>query len=118
MNKSIFILLAILFLPLIENFGEEIIVTGSVTERKPFKGQTEDVIACLNGNSVEIEFLQNCDDVTITIENAVESVVFNNTIDVTSGLVYTIDVSNFETGWYLLRIESKYGSVVGNFFLK
>ena len=119
MKKKIIFLL-VLFFPLINIFSEndKAIAEGRIEEVKPPKGSNSTVFAYLVGSSIEVEFLTALSNITITIEDANGVVVFCTVINTTAGMVYIIDVSNFETGWYNIRIENKSGGAVkGSFYV-
>jgi len=118
MKKKTFIFL-VLFLSVIFGYGEnESIVKGRI-ERKPDKSNESTVFAYLVDETVQIEFLEEYNGITITIEDSFGGVVFYDVINTTEGMVYSIDVSNFETGEYLLRVKSKSGGEIsGYFYLK
>ena len=116
MKKKIIFLL-VLFFPLINIFsGNEPIAEGRIEKTEYEKGNNSTVFAYLVDSSIEVEFLTALSNITITIEDANGVVVFCKVINTTAGMVYTIDVSNFVTGWYIIRIESKSGGKVTGYF--
>ena len=118
MKKRIIIFL-VLFFPILNNFGNNVpIAAGRLDDEIPAKGNNSTVYAYLTDDSIEIEFLKEYSNITITIEDSIGTVVFNNTINTTVGMIYSIDVSNLGTGWYNIRIESKTGGIKGCFYLE
>ena len=119
MKRSRVIFLLVLFFPLMNILGEnEQIAKGRVEGEVYPKGNGDTVFVYQNDSSIEVEFLTALSNITITIEDANGVVVFSTVINTTAGMVYIIDVSNFETGWYNIRIESKSGGTVkGSFYV-
>jgi len=116
--KKQLILFLVLFFPIINNFGEnEPIAKGRLEGGETPKDNNSTVYAYLVNNSIEIEFLKEYSNVKITIEDSNGAVVFNTTINTTAGMIYIIDVSNLETGWYNILIECKTGGIKGCFYL-
>ena len=118
MKKSFFFLM-ILFFPAINSFGESSpIAEGRIEEVADEKSSGDTVFVYQNGSSIDVEFLTENSNITVTIVSPKGVVVFCEVINTTAGMVYTIDVSNFVTGWYIIRIESKSGGkVTGSFYV-
>ena len=113
------IIFLVLFLSVMFGYGNNGTIAEGRIEGKPDKSNESTVFAYLVDETVQIEFLEEYNGITITIEDSYGAVVYYNVINTTAGMVYSIDVSNLGTGNYLLKVKSKSGGEIsGYFYLK
>lgn len=102
--------------PAEEEEKEEIKLTGNIKPQAPPKGGASLILAFIDGDAIEIEFLSNFPNLVITIENHLGVVVYLNTVNVAAGAIYPIDISSLAAGTYLLKIADANGGSLSGYF--
>ena len=116
MKKTLFIIL-VSFLTSVCSFGEnDSVAEGRVKDGRLNRATDTIVSARLVNETIEISFSEEFDNIMIIIENSNGVVVFSDIINATSDFVNSIDVSNFETGEYLIKIGSISDFISGYFY--